>query len=151
MSTFVGLFSAKSCLFFQVIIWFQLTFHRYRFVFFCFMGCFVGYLLLKPSLELNSSGSYLTHSLVNSDKRVHIIPKGIFQKMNITQLELRGAFNKFQDFFFVWTLLLIVHTWNSSPFRSILLRLQYTCCTVPTTSGRPNGSPLVWACQWPSS
>ena len=53
--------------------------------------------------------------------------------------------------FFVWALLLIVHTWNSSPLRSNLLRLQYTCCTVPTTSGRPHGSPLVWACQWPSS
>ena len=53
--------------------------------------------------------------------------------------------------FFVWVLLLIVHTWNSSPLRSNLLRLQCTCCTVPTTSGRPHGSPLVWACQWPSS
>ena len=53
--------------------------------------------------------------------------------------------------FFVWALLLIVHTWNSSPLRSNLLHLQCTCCTVPTTSGRPHGSPLVWACQWPSS
>ena len=53
--------------------------------------------------------------------------------------------------FFVWALLLIVHTWNSSPLRSSLLRLQCTCCTVPTTSGRPHGSPLVWACQWPLS
>ena len=53
--------------------------------------------------------------------------------------------------FFVWALLLILHTWNSSPLRSNLLQLQCTCCTVPTTSGRPNGSPLVWACQWPSS
>ena len=24
-------------------------------------------------------------------------------------------------------------------------------CTVPTTSGMPHGSALVWACQWPSS
>ena len=52
--------------------------------------------------------------------------------------------------FFVWALLLIVHTWNSSPLRSNFLRLQCTCCTVPTTSGRPHGSPLVWRCQWPS-
>ena len=43
------------------------------------------------------------------------------------------------------------HTWNSSPLRSNLLRLQCTCCTVPTTSGRPHGSPLVWVCQWPLS
>ena len=47
--------------------------------------------------------------------------------------------------------LLIVHTWNSSPLRSNLLRLKYTCCIVPTTSGRPHGSPFRWACQWPSS
>ena len=45
--------------------------------------------------------------------------------------------------------LLIVHTWNSSPLWSNLLWLQCTC-SVPTTSGRPHGSPLVWECQWPS-
>ena len=53
--------------------------------------------------------------------------------------------------FFVWALLLIIHTWNSSPLPSNILRLQCTCCTVPITSGRPYGSSLVWACQWPSS
>ena len=53
--------------------------------------------------------------------------------------------------FFVWALLLIVHTWNPSPLRSNLLQLRCTCYTVPTTSARPYGSPLVWACQWPSS
>ena len=44
-----------------------------------------------------------------------------------------------------------INTWNSSPLRSKLLRLQCTCCTVPTTSGRPHGSPLAKSCQWPSS
>ena len=29
--------------------------------------------------------------------------------------------------------------------------MQCTCFTVPTTSGRPQWNPLVWACQWPSS
>ena len=52
---------------------------------------------------------------------------------------------------FVWTLLLIVHTCNTSPLWSNLFRLQCTCCTVPTISGRPHGSPLMWACQSPSS
>ena len=61
----------------------------------------------------------------------------------------QGAYVSLQTFF-VWALLLIVHTWNSSSFQSNLLWLQCTC-TVPTTSGRPHGSPLVWACQWPSS
>ena len=51
---------------------------------------------------------------------------------------------------FVCALLLIVHIWNSSPLPSYLLRMQCTYCTVPTTSRRPYGSPLVWACQWPS-
>ena len=53
--------------------------------------------------------------------------------------------------FFVWALLLIVHTWNSGRLRRNLLRLQCTWCTVTRTSGRPHGSHLVWACQWPSS
>ena len=53
--------------------------------------------------------------------------------------------------FFVWALLLIVHTWNYSPLRSNILRLQCTCCTVPTTSERPHESPHVWACLWPGS
>ena len=63
----------------------------------------------------------------------------------------RGAYDKIPDFFFVRALLLIVHTWNFNPLRINLLRLQCTCCTVPTTSGSAHGSPLVWACQWPSS
>ena len=45
--------------------------------------------------------------------------------------------------FFVYALLLIVHTWNSSPLRSIILRLQCTCCTVPTTSAGPLSSPQL--------
>ena len=63
---------------------------------------------------------------------------------------IRGSLNKFPDFF-VRALLLVVHTRNSSPLRSNPLRLQCTCCTVPKTSGTPHGSPLVWACQSPSS
>ena len=62
---------------------------------------------------------------------------------------IRLSLNKFQTFF-VWGLLLIVHTWNSSPLPSNLLRRQCSY-TVPTTSGRPHWSPLVWAGQWPSS
>ena len=64
--------------------------------------------------------------------------------------EVQDHWISFQTFF-VCALLLRVHTRNSSPLRSNLLRLQCTCCTVPTTSGRPHGSPLVWVCQWPLS
>ena len=46
---------------------------------------------------------------------------------------------------------MIVHTKNSSPLQSNLFPLKCTCFTVPKTSGRPHGSPLVWECQWPSS
>ena len=53
--------------------------------------------------------------------------------------------------FLIWALLLIVQAWNYSPLPSNLLQLQCTSCTVPTTSARPHGSLLVWACQWPSS
>ena len=62
------------------------------------------------------------------------------------QVLLRGSLNKFPDFF-VSELLLIVHPWNSSPLRSNLLRLQCTCCTVPTTSERLHGSSFMWAYQ----
>ena len=48
--------------------------------------------------------------------------------------------------FFVLALLLIVHTWNSRPLQSNLLRRQCTCCTIPTTFGTSHGSP-----QWSSS
>ena len=68
----------------------------------------------------------------------------------ITLGKVRGPLNKFPDFIRM-VLLLIVHIWNSSPLRSNLLRLQCTCCTVPITSGRSHRSPLVSACQWPSS
>ena len=43
--------------------------------------------------------------------------------------DIRGSLNIFLDLFFVWPLLLIVHTGNSSPFRSNLLRQQ--CIVVP--------------------
>ena len=61
---------------------------------------------------------------------------------------LRGAYDKFPDFF-VWALLLRVHTWNSSPLWSNLLRLHLLYRS--NNLWRPHGSPLVWACQWPSS
>ena len=54
---------------------------------------------------------------------------------------VRESLNKFPDFF-VWTLLLIVHTRNSSALRSNLLRFQCTF-TILTISGRPHESPLV--------
>ena len=43
--------------------------------------------------------------------------------------------------FFVWALLLIVHTWNSSPLRSNLLRLQCPCTVLNN----------FWKAPWKSS
>ena len=85
--------------------------------------------------------------------------KGNILVMTKLCLMIRLSFLRFGEYevhtisfltFFAWALLLIVHTWNSSPLQSNLLRLQCTG-TVPTNSQRPHGSPLVWACQWPSS
>ena len=70
-------------------------------------------------------------------------------KPNNIDVYIWGLFKKFPDFC-MRALLLIIHTWNSTPFRSNLLWLQSTCI-ISTTSGRPHGSPLVWPCQWPSS
>ena len=75
----------------------------------------------------------------------------LFKDFSIhTPKQIRGSLNKFPDFFRMGTFTDSTHTRNSSPLRSMLLRLQCTC-TVPITSGWPNGSPHVWACQWPSS
>ena len=63
---------------------------------------------------------------------------------------IRWSLNKFPDFFRMGTFIDSIHMKLKS-LRSNLLRMQCTCCTVPTTSERPHGSPLVWACQWPSS
>ena len=63
---------------------------------------------------------------------------------------IRGSLNKFPDFFRMGTFMENTHMKLLSP-RSNLLWLQCTCCSVPTNSGRSHGSPLVWACQWPSS
>ena len=85
-----------------------------------------------------------THFLKNSCE--YYLPK---KKLNFSSTD--EVHTIISRLFFLWALLLKVHTWNSSPVRSTLLRLQCTCCIVPTTSGRPHWSPLVWACQWLSS
>ena len=57
---------------------------------------------------------------------------------------MRVPLDKFPDF-------LRIGTFIDSPHRSNLLQLQFTCCNVPTPSGRPHGIPLVWAYEWTSS
>ena len=108
---------------------------------------------LSPSLFFTLSKKFqrkLHPVLTTTDPGfdVKIVP--LFVLLIVPSCYLRGSLNNFPDFFFVWALLLIVHTWNSSPLRSNLL-LQCTCCIVPKTSGRPHGSPLMWACQRASS
>ena len=81
--------------------------------------------------------SFFTRQYLNFNyHHLYNIRKGIIhclqhQAKAINGNYVQGAYDKFPDFFFVWALLLIVHTWNSSPLRSNLLRLQCTC-TVPT-------------------
>ena len=75
----------------------------------------------------------------------------MIQSLLITVLTFtRRILTSHFQIFVVFALLLIVHTWNTSPLKSNPLRLQCTC-TVPKTSGKPRGCPLVWVCQWPLS
>ncbi len=53
--------------------------------------------------------------------------------------DIWGTYDRFPDVFRMGTF------FDSTQMK--LLGLHCTCCTVPTTSGRPHGSPLVWACQ----
>ena len=57
-------------------------------------------------------------------------------------LDIRGTYDKFPDFFHMGTFIDSTHMKLYSPSK-YLLRLQCTCCTIPTTSGRPHGSPRV--------
>ena len=59
---------------------------------------------------------------------------------------LRCAYDKFPDFFRKDTFIDSTHRKPRN-----LPQLQCTCSTVPTTPGKPHGSPLVWECQSPSS
>ena len=55
--------------------------------------------------------------------------------------QIRGANDKFPDFFRIGTLIDSTYMKLLS-LRSNLLRLRCTC-TAPTTSGKPHGGPLV--------
>ena len=100
-------------------------------------GCVSGNYTLAPKL-----------CLTPKPNKCFVGPNLVF--ISIIYIYIRRPLNRFPDFFRM-ALLLIVHTWNSSSLPNNLLRLQCTCCTFPTTSGTPHGSPLVWSCQWPSS
>ena len=105
---------------------------------------------ISDDIKLLKSQKIETKNCISSSKWILWLIWKIWNHIKYSCVYIRGAYDKFPDFF-VWAFSLIVHTWNSSPLRSNLLRLQYTCCTVPITSGRPHWSPLVWVCQWPSS
>ena len=112
--------------------------------------------LANQHVGLSHVRAYEQKWVINWDVKILIIKISInSHDMSITNIYIyiyiyKDYWISFQTFF-VQALLFIVHAWNSSPLRSNLLRLQCTCYTVHKTSGRPFGSPLVWACQWPSS
>ena len=60
-------------------------------------------------------------------------------------IRLQGSLKKFPNFFRMSAFIDSTHMKLLSPSNH-LPRLQCTCCAVPTTSGRPHESPLVWAC-----
>ena len=96
----------------------------------------------ESTREINNYGKYINPFPPNAIKSIRQ-----YEKIN---KKIWRSLNKFPDFF-VWAFLLRVQTWNSSPLQSNLLRMQCTCCTIPTPSGRSHWNPLVCACQWPSS
>ena len=108
---YCGLFDAKSSLYINI-----------KYIFFGFDG-FYGISTIVDYLMPNLLYTYILN---------------IYDLVLIANLKLNPFFNiwcaydKFPDFLFVWALLLTVHTWNSSPFWSNLLRLQATFYTVPT-------------------
>ena len=91
--------------------------------------------------------SYIWFLIISSRQTSLSHPPNVKKRPNHEISVIRGSLNKT----FLWALLLIVHTWNSSPLQSNLHLQQCTCCTVPSTSEKLHGSPLVWACQWLSS
>ena len=140
--------------FFFFVFW-ALDTQKYKNIFFIRRSCFIRWLCVVGRLVgfyWNDWVSYLALFSSSTLLTCHLLSVESCKKNENGRKEtrIRGSLNKFPDFF-VRALLLIVHIWNSSPLRSNLLRLQCTCCTVLTTSGRLYGSPLVWACQWPSS
>ena len=101
----------------------------------------VGYLMPKLTLEMNTSATVKSIArvkylivlwLIVSFFFLHLFSKignYSFSSHKHTHTDIRGSLNKFPDFF-VLALLLIVHTRNSSPLRTNLLRLKYPFCTV---------------------
>ena len=86
-----------------------------------------------PDLRVRDACSFFGFSEVKT-----VIFRLVSFIRRLVNLDGRTSFQTFS----VWALLLIVHTWNSNPLQSNLLRLQCTC-TVSTTSGRLHGSPLA--------
>ena len=86
--------------------------------------------------KTNSNQTNASQIYLSIYRSIFHIQKQVFLSIYLSIYEVHTI--SFQTFF-VWALLLIVNTWNSTPLWSNLLRLQFTCCTVPTISGRPHG------------
>ena len=86
----------------------------------------------------------------------HLLPVGYASAPNSTTSTGQGDIPTSSTGCICLAILLLIYTgasldWrlsrgpicNTSPLRCNLLRLQCTCCTILTTSGRPHGSPLM--------
>ena len=68
--------------------------------------------------------------------------KNVFYIHKYLYFNIRGSLNKFTDFFRMGTFIDSTHNETLVPLQSNFLQLQSTYI-VPTTSGRPHGSPRV--------
>ena len=118
------LLSRSQEVFFFLFFFFHI--HMFDYVHFQYRQVFVSFLFLERShfFWYGSSGPFLIHlfPLFIISMTHFCMPNSIYISSSSQFVLLRGSFNKFPGFFFVWALLLIVHTGNYSLLRSNLLQ-----------------------------
>ena len=75
----------------------------------------------------------------------------ILKDIKMSPLYIQGSLNKFPDFFHMGTFIDSTHMKTVVPFEVISFGCNALVVPFQQLLARPNESPLVWVCQWPSS